>query len=68
MTQPASPSALRSVGAIMDDKVPLVFMGLVFFFMLGIGLLIVSDNAASHERFQQCIAAGMQWHRGDCLK
>lgn len=51
------------------DQLPAILLAIVaVFFLWGLGYLIVSDMATSRELKQQCIAAGMQYISGSCVK
>lgn len=51
-----------------DYIVELAFMSFVGFVFLGVGFLMYTDISESTERFNTCIAAGMVWDEGSCVK
>ena len=51
------------------DQLPWILLTVAaIFFMWGLGYLVVKDMATSKEYKQQCIAAGMQYVSGSCVK
>ena len=51
------------------DQLPSILLTIVaVFLMWGLGYLIISDTVNTKEFKQQCIAAGMQYVSGNCLK
>ncbi len=48
--------------------VPIAAMTLITSVVFGLGYLISKDNELTQLRFEQCMAAGMQWNDDDCLK
>lgn len=47
------------------------FLALIFcstILLYGLGVLIREDIKQSQARYEQCIAAGMQWANGSCVK
>ena len=48
-----------SIGVVA--AVFVAFMALLF-------SIALADRERSQQQFEQCIAAGMQWNNGDCLK
>ena len=53
---------------ILDEIVPLSFVAVVALFWVGVGWLILTNMDQTQQRFEQCIAADMQWVRGTCVK
>ena len=54
--------------AIGDNIVELAFIFMGCFFLFGLGWLINSDENRKLVKYNQCIAAGMQYVAGDCVK
>ncbi len=50
------------------NVVPLAVVGCIVFFMFGMGQLMFNDMEKSQTRYEQCIAADMQWVEGNCVK
>lgn len=51
------------------DQLPWILLTIAaLFFMWGLGYLVVNDMATDKEYKQQCIAAGMQYVSGSCVK
>ena len=53
---------------ILDKIVPIIVGALVALFMIGLGWIIDQDMDQDQKRFEQCIAADMQWVRETCVK
>ena len=56
---------LKDIG---DNIVELALIFMVCFFLFGLGWLINSDENRKLVKYDQCIAAGMQYVSGDCMK
>jgi hypothetical protein len=54
--------------AIGDNIVVLSFIALACFFLFGIGWLINSGENHAQAKYNECIAAGMQYIRGSCVR
>lgn len=51
------------------DQLPWILLTIgALFFMWGLGYLILSDMATIKDFKQQCVAAGMQYISGSCVK
>lgn len=50
------------------DVIPLALILAGLLLLAGIGYMIRKDTEVEQIRYEQCVAAGMQWHKGDCLK
>jgi hypothetical protein len=50
------------------DVVPLALIVAGLLLLFGFGYMIRKDTDVEQVRFEQCLAAGMQWNDGDCLK
>jgi hypothetical protein len=50
------------------NVVPLAVVGCIVFFMFGMGQLMFNDMEKSQARYEQCLAADMQWVEGNCVK
>jgi Na+/H+ antiporter NhaC len=48
--------------------VPLAVVGCIVFFMFGMGQLMSNQMEKDKVRFEQCLAADMQWVEGSCVK
>lgn len=53
---------------IGENIVVLSFIALVGFFLFGMGWLINSAETQAQARYNECIAAGMQYIEGSCVK
>ena len=54
--------------AIGENIVVLSFIALVGFFLFGMGWLINSGETLVQAKYNECIAAGMQYVRGSCVR
>ena len=53
------------------NVVPLAVVGCIvffMFFMFGMGQLMSNQMEKDKVRFEQCLAADMQWVEGSCVK
>jgi hypothetical protein len=53
---------------LLDYTVEILIATVVIFFLWGIGYIIQIDQTRQFEFKQQCIAAGMVYVGGNCLK
>lgn len=51
-----------------DNFVPLLLAICSVFFLYGLGHLMLVGEEARQARYEQCIAASMQWVEGNCVK
>lgn len=53
---------------LIDYTTEILVAIVVMFFLGGIGYMIRADINDQHDIITQCIAAGMQYEDGDCVK
>lgn len=53
---------------LVDYTTEILITIVVIFFLGGVGYMIRADLNDHHDRITQCIAAGMQYEDGDCVK
>lgn len=51
-----------------DEILGLAGLALLAFFVGGAGYLLWSTDNRTERAYNTCIAAGMEWVRGDCTK
>ena len=51
-----------------DNAVPLAITAVAGLFFYGMGQIIFADMEKSQARYEQCLAADMQWVDGNCVK
>lgn len=56
------------MNSVPDKVVPLTFLAGLILFMFGLGGTLWNYTTQEKQRFEQCIAADMQWVHGVCIK
>lgn len=56
---------IQSIG---DNILELSVVALAFFFIWGVGLLILTTEEQTQIKYERCIEAEMQWIGGDCVR
>lgn len=54
--------------AIGDNIVELSFLGLIAFFLWGVGYTFMQEIEKTDTMYEACIAADKQWIDGNCVK
>lgn len=51
-----------------DHYEEMIVVGLIVFFLTGVGILADNTNKRNHQKYVLCIESGQQWIKGDCVK